>query len=121
MKTNAYISPNLLQRISNAISNNWVSSYIDPTGQMREYSVAMPDGRYLTLTSDVIDNAYEYVISIDEEEICYFTISVANKVLAPHMEQVLNLFNQCSAKVIWQEINRTLKLPALGQKYKYYS
>lgn len=121
MKTNAYISPNLLQRIRNAISNNWVSSYIDPTGQMREYSVAMPDGRYLTLTSDVIDNEYEYMIYIDDEEICYFTISVANKVLSPHMEQVLNLFNQCSAKVIWQEINRALKLPALGQKYKSYS
>lgn len=45
----------------------------------------------------------------------------AQQMASPHMEQVLNLFNQCSAKVIWQEINRALKLPALGQKYKYYS
>ena len=121
MKTNEYISPKLLQRISNAISNNWVSSYIDPTGQMREYSVIMSDEHYLTLTSDVIDDECEYVISIGEEEICYFTIPVTHKVLSPDMEQVLNLFNQCSARVIWQEINRTSKLPALGVKYKSYS
>lgn len=121
MDSDAYISSNWSKIIQSEIKVGWVSSYVDPSGQTREYSIFMQNGQFLALTSEKIDDVYVYAIYLEDRELCFMSIPVANKIHTPSEERVLNLFNLCSSKVIWQEMNRFAKGPIIGQNNKSYS
>ena len=110
-----------VSEIQNAINSGRVSVYADPSGNMREYSVIMPDDRTLSLDFNIYRDRCEYSIWIEEEEIAWVEVGIGAKKLTPTQSQILDLFRLCSNKVMWQETYFYLTRAISGNGGKSYS
>ena len=125
-KQNKYINDALLGLIRTAIHVSNVSVYHYPDNTGCEYTVYTIDGNQIALETKVLVNhqnntAIQYSIFINDDNICSIIIPKNRKIYLQEEKDILDLFQACSARLIFQEMNASYAMIAGRQNNKIYN
>ena len=86
-----------------AMSSAHISVFVDPSGQMREYSFLLPTGDFVALSWECFDTDCEYVIEVNEHKVISVVIPRGRQICSYEEQMVLDIFRTCTIQVMMQE------------------
>lgn len=96
---------------------------IDPSGEMKRYTLISPDGQKICLDiipSEEQDVTHYTIGSEDTIDMCV-TLRRGRRIYLPSEERLLNLFKLVASKVAWQETQTIMRMEmgkTFGKNYK---
>lgn len=96
---------------------------IDPSGEMKRYTVVSPDGQKICLdiVPDEENDAVLYMLGSEDETVEYVRVKNRYQTFLPNEERLLNLFRLAASKVAWQETQTIMRMEmgkTVGKNYK---